>query len=258
MAIKANTKLLRAIFHLTLSLSDLAHGSGTERKVRRYEIPRIDHSYVRWNEVLSQFILASESRFNLNRIGDIQSQLKKELDVIRAVPLSEFNGFSENEKTSFLVNAHNILFIDALSQDSNPQAFTIFKQNHKLEIFGEEISSYLFKEKFLRRGIVNPRAYLALFCLRQSCPKPYNKALSPENLDSQLREITSQFLTDKKRNYYDSQKKILFLSPIIKDYENEIIRTSGYISAFVAEHVFSDLKLRQSALLGKIKIKYRD
>ena len=249
----------RLLFFGGLLASSLAYGSGTEKREPRYDIPRLDHSYTLWNTLLVKSISDTKGDgFDFNNIKAVQTELKKELVVFQSVSLSEYTGFSREQKMSFLINAHNILFINAALESADPSSFTGFNPDHKIDILGESYSQELFITKHVRRGIADPKGYFALFCLRKKCPELYREAVTPEKVDSQLREIISLFFSDKKKNYYSVKKKTLFLSPLIKEYENEIVRVSGYVSAFVSDFVFSDPKLRRMAQVGKIKIKYLD
>lgn len=249
----------RLLFFGGLLASSLAYGSGTEKRESHYDIPRLDHNYTRWNRLLVKFTADTKGNgFNFSNSKATSTELNKELVVFQSVSLSEYSGFSQEQKMSFLINAYNILFINAALESTDPGSFIGFKPDQEINILGESHSSEVFINKYVRRGMADPKGYFALFCLKTKCPEPYREAVTPERLNRQLPEIISLFFSDKKKNYYSVKKKMLFLSPLVKEYENEIVRVSGYVSAFVSEFVFSDPKLRRMAQVGKIKIKYLD
>ncbi len=234
-----------------------AFGSGTERYYSPPVAFQFNHDHVQWNQVLGK-VVTIEGKIDLDQLKKNAPLLKKYSDAVQSVARTEFYGFSPNEKTAFLVNAHNVLLLKAMLESDDPKNFLGFDKSKKIEIFADTMSVDDFFQKYIKRRISDPKALLALFCLEPSCPGLLREAIHPEKVESQIEEITSIFLRDTKKNSYSPSDKVLILSPILKKYEYEILRKYGGVGSFVTLYMSSDQELRKRARIGSVKIKYRD
>lgn len=234
-----------------------ALGSGTERYYRPPVVFQFNHDHAQWSQILGK-VVTTNGRVDLDQLKRNAAILRKYVDSIQSVARTEFYEFTQDEKTAFLINAHNALFLKQLLESGDQKGLLVLDDSTKIEMFGDTISVSDFHQKFIKRRISDPRAFLALSCLKPSCPAIYSKAIHPERVESQIEEITVEFFRDKGRNYYSSSDKALVLSAFLKKFEYEITKKYGSMGSFASRYMSSNQEFRRRARVGLIKIKYQD
>ena len=232
-----------------------AFGSGTERHYRPPVVFQFNHDHAQWDRILDKVVTTS-GRIDFDQLKKNTALLRKYVNSIQSVARTEFYEFNQDEKNAFLINAHNALFLKQLLESG--QNLLTLNDSTKIEMFGDTISVADFHQKFIRRRISDPRAFLALSCLKPSCPAIYSKAIHPERIESQIEEVTVAFFKDRKRNYYSSSDKELVLSTFLKKFEYEITKKYGSMGSFASSYMSSNQEFRRRARVGLIKIKYQD
>jgi hypothetical protein len=232
-------------------------GSGTE-----YFEPQafqFNHSHSKWAELLEKVIIpdsqSGQNRLDLASLKRNRKLLDAYIESLESVALTEFNDFSKNEQTAFLVNAFNAFLLTANLNDSLGAARTL-DLSTKITIFSDSFSVSDFTTKFLKRKLSDPRAFLALICFDRGCPSPHRKALVPENLEVQLIELISRFMSDKSKNYFDRASNRIFLSPLFKKYESEFAKKYGSLRAFAGAYFILQPGLSRTGRMGTRKIEF--
>ena len=238
-------------------LPNNALGSGTERHYRPPVVFQFNHGHAQWSQFLGK-VITSGGKIDIDQMRKNAPLLNKYVDTIQSVARTEFYEFSQNEKTAFLINTHNSLLLKSILESDDPKTVLGLDAGRKIEIFGDAISVSDFFQKFIKRRISDPRAFLALFCLRPNCPVLYREAIQPEKVESQIEEITVSFFRDKGKNRYFSTDKSLVLSAFLKTYEYEIVKKYGSVGSFASIYMSSNQEFRKRARIGLIKVKYQD
>ena len=78
--------------------------------------------------------------------------------------------------------------------------------------------------------------------------------MTADTLDSQVDELTKNFLSDKQKNRFDEKAKILYLSPFFKKYKSEFSRRDQSPEIFVAKYLMSKPRQIMEVRYGKIKV----
>lgn len=258
MDFRLSTHLKYLVFALAWSILPIkALGSGTERHYSPPVVFQFNHDHAQWSQILAK-VIASDGHIDLDQLKKNSALLRKYVDSIQSVARTEFYGFSQDEKTAFLINAHNSLFLKQALESDDARNFLALSDGTKIEMFGDTISIADFYQKFIKRRISDPRAFLALFCLKPSCPAIYREAIRSEKVESQIEEIATAFFKDRGRNHYSSVEKSLILSAFLKKYEYEIVKKYGSMGSFASSYMSSNQEFRRRARVGLIKIKYQD
>ncbi len=234
-----------------------ALGSGTERHYRPPAVFQFNHDHAQWSQILGK-VVTSNGRIDFDQLKKNAAPLRKYVDSIQSVARTEFYEFSQGEKTAFLINAHNSLFLRQLLEGGDPKSFLVLEDNTKIEMFGDRITVADFYQKFIKRRISDPRGFLALICLKPGCPAICREAIHPEKVESQIEEIATAFFRDKGRNYYSRTENALILSAFLKKFEYEITKKYGSVGSFASSYMSSRQEFRRRARVGLIKIKYQD
>jgi hypothetical protein len=110
--------------------------------------------------------------------------------------------WTKEEKLSYWINAYNIFTIKLISDNYPVKSIKDIKQpwdKKFIPIDGKLLSLNQIEHDIIRK-MNEPRIHFALVCAAVSCPKLYNKAFIPENLDKDLTKLTKEFLEDTIKN----------------------------------------------------------
>jgi hypothetical protein len=124
-----------------------------------------------------------------------------------------------------------------------------FFKFHKINVGGKSTSLYDYENKVIR-PIGDARVHFALNCMVKDCPRLPQEPFTTEDLDKELDEATWEFFSKDKHLRLDHDKKILWVSEILKFYTKDFV-TSGksqdllaYVNKYVKQKVPEDYKVR--------------
>lgn len=238
-----------------------------------------DHQHKLWHSILQKNVhMISEgaaSQVDYSNIKKNPTQLEQYLKTLSAINNNEFQKWSINEQKAFLINAYNAFTIQ-LVISRYPDIKSIkdiggwFSSPWKKKFFfllNKERSLDDLEHTLLRQKgrYDDPLIHVALVCASKGCPALRNTAYTPENIEQLLPENMQFFLSDKKRNRYDSKSRTLAVSKIFSWYESDF--TQGYRGIFSLHDLFSrysealsnnkeDQTLIQSKKVDIIYLKY--
>ncbi len=210
-----------------------------------------DHQHKLWHSILQKNVHTTpkglSSRFDYNNIKRNDTQLKQYLTILSSVDENDFQKWSKNEKKSFLINAYNAFTIQ-LVLSHYPDIASIKDIGHwfgspwKKKFFvllNKERSLDELEHTILRKKghYDDPYIHVALVCASVGCPALRNQAYTPENIEQQLSESMQRFLSDKKRNRYNSKSRTLEVSKIFNWYESDF--NKGHRGLFSLNDLFS-------------------
>lgn len=194
-----------------------------------------DHSHKEFDKLLKQYV--TSGRVNYKKWKEEQADLKKYLESLSKVSLNEYNQFTETQKLAFLINAYNAFTIQLILNNYPVTGIRkiggLFQSPWKIKFFKlleEERHLDWIEHSKLRVDFNEPRIHFAIVCASIGCPILQSEAYTSDKLDSQLEKSTKEFLNDKSKNFYDQNKKILYLSPIFKWFRSDFEKKGNLVS----------------------------
>ena len=198
-----------------------------------------DHSHAAFSTLLKKHVVLIEggktSKVNYVELGKDRAALKSYLESVSKVSEAEFNGWTKPQRMAFLINAYNGFTLELILQNYPTKSIKdiggTFDNRWKrkfFKLFGQD--SYLDKiehETLRKPGAFDePRVHFAVNCASIGCPALREEAFTADQLDKQLEEQTTRFLSDRSRNRYDTKSGKLEVSMIFKWFKEDW--ESGY------------------------------
>lgn len=205
-----------------------------------------------WDELLIKHV-SKNGKVNYK---SFKTEHKKLLDYIYALSLMHknkvFESLPKEEKIAFWINAYNAFTVDLILRNypiksikdiKNPwqqRLWKIVDINYNLEEIEHEIL----------RKMDEPRIHFAIVCASVSCPKLQNEAYTASNIESQLTNVTKEFLADSVKNniseqYLELSKIFQWFSKDFKQNGSLIDFLNQYTSIEISEDakvIFKDFK----------------
>lgn len=152
-----------------------------------------------------------------------------------------YDGWKDEEKIAFLINAYNALTLEAIlaNYPIKPSlAGTLAPKNSirqipgvwdKLEfqLLGKPATLDVIEHQMLRKQFNEPRIHLALVCASIGCPTLRNEPYVAERLSKQLDDQTHRFISDPLKFRIDRQARVIHLSPLLKWYGGDFVKVFG-------------------------------
>ena len=146
---------------------------------------------------------------------------------------------NEDEELAYWINAYNAFAIKGILDGKSPKSLLgrlKYFKTAKYNVGGKNINLYDLERKVII-PLGEPRIHFAINCASASCPKILPKAYTAATLETDLENVTSDFLNDKFRNNFDKDRKIANLSKIFDWFKKDFIKHSGSVQKFVAPYV---------------------
>jgi hypothetical protein len=173
---------------------------------------QFDHGYVAWDALLRQHVrwLADERQSRVDYAGfqRDRADLKKVLDTLSAVPRSEFDTWTREQRMAFLINAYNAFTVELVltrypDLASIKDLGSFLRSPWRIEffrLFGEKHHLDWIENEQLRRLYAEPRVHTAINCASIGCPALRPGAFTAERIEAQLEDGMIRFLGDRTRN----------------------------------------------------------
>ena len=210
-----------------------------------------DHSA--WDKILGDSVHNGVVDYGKirDRYPDLQAYLK-------SLETAALKSFSKEERLAFYINAFNAHCLDGvLSQGevASVNAIPEFFKNTKFVLAAEEQSLDSLEQKVLRK-MEEPRIHFALVRAAKGSPKLSSKAYTGATLDQDLDRQASDFFLDPTRNRLDREKGILYMSRILKWYQEDFTRTSKSVLAYIRLYLSAEDGAYLDENPGKVKVEY--
>ena len=169
------------------------------------------------------------------------------MQAIAELPQAIYEGWSENDRAAFWINAYNGLTLKAIIDHYPIKATALGKLKHpensirqipgvwktlKFKVLGKQLTLDAIEHKILRPQFKMPEVHMALVCAAMSCPPLRNEPFIGEKLEEQFLDQAKKFLADEKRFKIDQKKNIVYLSEIFNwfggDFEEKFLPKSGF------------------------------
>jgi len=233
-----------------------------------------DHTI--WDDMLSAHVRVIDdgqaTQVDYNGFKAERKRLGSYLEMLSNIKHDSFEQWPYADKLAFLINAYNAWTVE-LILTAYPDLVSIKElgglfqspwEKEFIPLFNKKVTLDHIEHDLIRgsQGFNEPRIHFAVNCASIGCPALRDEAYAAENLDRQLEQQTSLFLSDKSRNYLDDST--LYVSPIFKWYRGDFEtgwRSANSLREFLALYAHSlGLNEQQTRLLktGDIKIRFLD
>jgi len=204
-----------------------------------------DHSHSEFDILLKKYVVNGFVRykdFSKDRTG-----LTEYLKSLSSITANEYKDFNKNQQMAFLINAYNAYTIE-LILDNYPlksivdiggpiRLINLARgapwKNYKFPLLGADRNLDWIEHSKLRIDFNDPRIHFAINCASVGCPPLRRESFKAKNLDAQLQDGLLTFLSDKNKNSYNEEKKVLTLSKIFDWFKTDFENKSGSVVQFV-------------------------
>ena len=158
--------------------------------------------------------------------------------------------WSKNETLAFWINAYNAFTIKLIIDNYPVKSINDIKNpwDQKFIKIGSETMSLNHIEHDILRKMDEPRIHFAIVCASVSCPKLRNEAYISSQLNEQLSQAVSGFLSDPTKNVIS--KNHLELSKIFQWFSKDF-KKHGSLIDFINQYT-------QIEISDDPKIKFKD
>ena len=191
-----------------------------------------DHEHAAWTALLKKHVvLVDGGKASQVRYADFQKDraaLKGYLDSLSKVTPQQIAGWGKDQQLAFLINAYNAATVEKiLTRYPNIKSIWDFGKvfghpfkDRFIRLLGREMSLDNIEHETIRaEGAYNdPRIHFAVNCAAITCPMLREEAYVAERLDRQLEEQTVRFLSDRSRNRYNPETRVLEVSKIFDSF----------------------------------------
>lgn len=185
---------------------------------------------------------------------------------------SDYEGWSEDKKIAFLINAYNSLTLASIV-DQTPLKSSIRDipgvwRIRKHSIMGDFKTLDAIEHSILRKEFNEPRIHAALVCAAISCPPLRSEPFTGEALDAQLDDQVDQWLSGEHGLKIDREQGTVAISSIFdwfgEDWEASYATTEGFAGSntqkavlnFISNYVSEDDAAYLRA--GDYRVKFLD
>jgi hypothetical protein len=171
-----------------------------------------DHQYAAWDSMVRKHVKwlpdNKQSRVDYAAFAKERAELKKVLDTLSAVPKSEFDGWSRDQRMAFLINAYNAFTIEVILTKwpdiKSIRELGLFNRgpwkNEFFTLLGAKRHLDWIEHEELRPKYAEPRVHGAVNCASIGCPALRPEAFTAGKLEAQLEDGMLRFMGDRTRN----------------------------------------------------------
>lgn len=178
------------------------------------------------------------------------SALKKDKDLDAAVNELERlapDKLSYNGQVCYWINVHNLLVLKIISDrypiKSSP-SIGVDLASRKFSVGGEVLSvQRIFRQKIfplLKRASGVPEKIFLVCGGTIAYPPLTDHALVPEHLDADARAAAYKYITNENNVFFDDERGIFYVSPLLKRYEPIFITVDQNAYTFAANYLNSE------------------
>ncbi|OIQ27337.1 MAG: hypothetical protein BM564_12630 [Bacteroidetes bacterium MedPE-SWsnd-G2] len=198
-----------------------------------------------WNTILQSHV-DPNGNVNYQNLKSNSADFEDYLQILSNTKPSQLN--SENAQIAFWINTYNAYTLKLIVDNYPVKSIKDIKKawTTKFITIGTKFYSLNEIEHDILRTYNKPEIHFAINCASRSCPPLYNRAFSENQLDTQLKSVTSSFLNSRE-NLMISDKKLV-VSKLFKWYSKDF-KAAGGVIAFI--NTYSD-----EIIPKNIKIEY--
>jgi hypothetical protein len=146
--------------------------------------------------------------------------------------------WNNNEKVAFWLNTYNALTLKVII-DNYPIKSSFFRSRIypknsirqiagvwnkiKFNVLGQDLTLGHIEHEILRKKFNEPRIHMSMVCAAMGCPSLRNEPYIGKKLDKQLDDQGRKFLANPNKFSFDSNRRILYISPIFKWFNKDFV-----------------------------------
>ncbi|MGQ0798611.1 MAG: DUF547 domain-containing protein [Pseudomarimonas sp.] len=238
----------------------------------------VDHSHAALSTLLGKHVQWSDdghaSRVDYVGLKAESAALQAYLKQLAAVTQADFDGWNADQRMAFLINAYNAWTLDLiLTGDADLVSIkdlgSLFGSPWKQVIaplLGSTRSLDDIEHGLLRGApdFAEPRIHFAVNCASIGCPALRPEAYTAAQLETQLADQTTRFLSDRSRNRVSADGDTLEVSKLFDWYADDFTSMTGTLApplgflAGYAEQLSADPAVQQRIRAGELEIEFLD
>ena len=241
-----NARALIAVLSLCLPALSLAPAAQESPPTSVLPVAVFDHQT--WTEVLATHVRGDA--FDYKALKKDTSKLDAYLRSLEAVKPEEFAKWPRNERFAFWIDAYNAYTVKRVV-DGYPIASIKDLGDEKVSVWDREFvplgalapdlkKSKLtlndIENKILRPVFKDARVHAAINCASEGCPPIQSAAFTGEKLDDQLDRAVRGWLSDPKRNRFDSKRNEIEVSQVFEWFQDDFVRDAKSVQAWIAKY----------------------
>lgn len=161
-----------------------------------------------WDALLSKYVSAT-GKVNYKGLLTERAVLDAYLQSLSANPPQ--SNWSRAEKMAFWINAYNAFTIDLILDHYPLNSITQLDGGKpwsvkRIALGGAKYSLDQIENEILRPQFRDARLHFALNCAARSCPPLWNRAFTPDKLETALEDRARRFINDPKYNTLGTDK----------------------------------------------------
>lgn len=237
-----------------------------------------DHQHAAWTALLERHVAwnaeGTTTTVDYAGFASDRGPLKTYLDVLSAVPRTEFDRWRKPQRDAFLINAYNAFTVElvltrypdlASIKDLGSLLRSPWKQRFFV-LLGDQRHLDEVEHALLRGApdFDEPRIHFAVNCASIGCPALRPEAFTADRLDAQLEDQTVRFLRDRSRNRFEPTSGVLTLSKIFDWYAGDFergfrgTRSTAAFAGLYAAALGDDPDSTARVASGAIRLAYSD
>ncbi len=221
-----------------------------------------DHTHAALAEVLQTHV-SVDGRVDYAALNQNPQKLLEYLDAAAAIDEAAFRTWDKKQQIAYLINLYNAQTIQLILEHYPVQSIrdigSLFMgpwDQEVVPLFGRRVSLDYVEHVILRKQYREPRIHFALVCAAKGCPPLRREPYTAGNLEAQLEDQGRLFLATPQKNRVDTDKKIVYLSPIFKWFRKDFQAQHENILDFIKPYLPADAVAAIAA--EKYDVKYTD
>ena len=211
-----------------------------------------------WDQLLKQYV---DEEGNVTYEGFVKDEERLQVYLQQLSSNPPGSNWSEAAALAYWINAYNAITVqliidhyplasikdisDGLPMINSPWDLKFFK------IGGIDFDLNTIEHEILRKQFSEPRMHFAINCASFSCPRLRNEAYTAERLELQLKEQTTSFLLNPKKNRLSAET--LQLSQIFNWFAGDFTKEQTLIE-FLQKQV--DLQIQPKAKISFLEYEW--
>lgn len=213
---------------------------------------RIDHSKIHkpWDEILKENITSINNgkSTELDYKNVDKKKLKNYTDTLLSFSKKEVSSWNKEDTLAYYFNLYNSLTVQFLlphigkiksirDLGSGVPFFSSPWKKKFFVLFGEKSHLDKIEHELVRadKKLFDYRLHFAFNCASVGCPALQNEAYKGAKLEKQLQMAEENFLLDRTRNRFNSDKGRAEISAIMKWYKSDFAKSFGSLENYLAE-----------------------
>ena len=183
-------------------------------------------NYALWTELLQKHV-SDDGNVNYKGFKQDWSSLKRFIQTLSTQ--TPYEHWSKEQVLCYWINAYNALTIDLILRHYPVESIKDIRNPWKQALWtlGDKTYDLDTIEHEILRKMQEPRIHFAIVCASYSCPKLKNSAFTPDQLNDQLQQATTDFINDPKRN--ELSENSLEISKIFKWFRNDFEEEQNFV-----------------------------